>query len=38
MALVAAVGRNEDVELARDHEATEEDEEYDVAYAEAHDV
>lgn len=38
MAFVAAVGRDEDVEPARDHETAEEDQQYDVAYAEAHDV
>lgn len=35
MAFVAACGRDEDVEPARDHEAREEDEENDVADAEA---
>lgn len=38
VAFVAAVRRNEDVEPARDHEAAEEEQEYDVADAEAHDV
>ena len=38
MAFVAAVRRDEDVEPARYHEATEEDEQYDVADAEAEDM
>jgi hypothetical protein len=35
---IAAIWRDEDVEPARNHKPAEEEEEYDVAYAEAHDV
>jgi hypothetical protein len=38
VAFVAAVGRDEDVEPAWDHEAPEEEQEYDVAHSKAHDV
>ena len=38
VAFVAAIGRDEDVEPAWDHEAAEEEQEYDVAHTEAHDM